>query len=77
MENDTVELDQRQSAYRAAVEEWVAAIRAEEALASVNHSVADIDLWEAAQFKEEEIRKKVRAAKKQYEDALREKFFDF
>jgi hypothetical protein len=77
MENDTLELDQKQSAYRAAVEEWIAAIRQEEALASVNHSVAEIDQWEAAQFKEEEIRKKVRAAKNQYEDALREKFFDF
>ncbi len=77
MESDTLELDQMQSAYRATVEEWIAAIKAEEALASVNHSVADIDLWEAAHFKEEEIRQKVHAAKKQYEDALREKFFDF
>jgi hypothetical protein len=36
-----------QKAYRAAVEEWIAAIKAEEALASVNHSVADVDKWEA------------------------------
>ncbi len=77
MENDTLELDQMQGAYRAAVEEWIAAIRQEEALASVNHSVAEIDQWEAAHFKEDDLRKKVHAAKKQYEDALREKFFNF
>jgi sulfur carrier protein ThiS len=71
------ELDQMQSAYKAAVEEWVAAIRQEEALASVNHSIAEVDQWEQAHFKEDEIRDKVKAAKKRYEDALREKFFGF
>ncbi len=71
------ELDQMQAKYKAAVEEWVAAIRAEEALASVNHSVAEIDKWEGADDSEEEARGKVKAAKKAYEDALREKFFNF
>jgi len=46
-------------------------------LASVNHSVAEVDKWEHAQFKEDEIRSKVKAAKKRYEDALREEFFGF
>ncbi len=40
-----------QNAYKAAVEEWIAAIKHEEAL--------------------------LKTAKKQYEDALREKFFGF
>ena len=75
MSADTSELDQMQSAYRVAVEEWIAAIRDEEALASVNHSVAEIDRWEQAHLKEDELRGRVKAAKKQYEDALREKFF--
>ena len=66
-----------QSAYKAAVEEWIAAIKDEEALASVNHSIAEVDKWEEAHFAEDEIRAKVKAAKKQYEDALRKKFFDF
>ncbi len=69
-------LDQLQSLYKAAVEQWVTVIRAEEALASGNHSVAEVDTWEAAHFKEEEARDKVIAAKKDYEDALRHKFFD-
>jgi hypothetical protein len=74
---DTSGLDQMQSAYKAAVEEWIGAIRQEEALASVNHSIAQVDQWEQAHFTEDDIRSRVKAAKKQYEDALREKFFGF
>jgi hypothetical protein len=70
-------IDRLQGAYKAAVEEWITAIRHEEALASVNHSVADVDQWEGAHFKEDEVRNRVLAAKKQYEDALRKKFFGF
>ncbi len=74
---DVGELDQMQEAYKAAVEEWIGAIKQEEALASVNHTVAEVDQWEGAHFKEDDIRNKVKAAKKQYEDALRLKFFHF
>ena len=77
MENNDLELDRMQTAYKATVEEWIAAIQEEEALASVNHSVAEIDKWEAAHFREEGVRNKAKAAKKDYERALREKFFDF
>jgi hypothetical protein len=71
------ELDQMQSDYKAAVDEWVNAIRAEEALASADHSVADVDLWEQAAFSEEAFRAKVKAAKNKYEAALRLRFFNF
>ncbi len=74
---ETAELDKMQSNYKAAVDEWVAAIRKEEALASVDHSEAKIDTWEAAGFAEEDAREKAKAAKKAYEDALREEFFNF
>ena len=75
--DDIAELDRLQSAYKAAVEDWIASIRAEEALASVNHSVAEIDEWEGAHFREDEKRDAVLAAKQRYEDALRKKFFNF
>ncbi len=75
--SEDFDLDNLQGAYKAAVEEWIAAIRHEEALASVNHSVAEVDSWEEAHFQEDEIRNKVLEAKKQYEDALRQKFFGF
>ncbi len=71
------ELDDMQAAYKNAVETWIAAIRKEEALASVNHSVAEIDQWEQAHFEEDELRNTVKEAKAKYEDALREKFFGF
>ena len=77
MPEDTLELDRMQNAYKSAVEEWIAAIKQEESLASVNHTIAEVDKWEGAHFKEDEVRGKVKAAKKHYEDALREKFFGF
>jgi sulfur carrier protein ThiS len=77
MSDETAELDQLQTAYKDAVAQWIVAIRKEEALASVNHSVAEVDQWEQAHFEEEEMRDKVKDAKEAYEDALREKFFGF
>jgi hypothetical protein len=77
VEDNNAELDRLQASYKAAVDEWIAAIREEEALASVNHSVAEIDKWEGAHFREEELRNKAKVAKKQYEAALRLKFFSF
>jgi hypothetical protein len=74
---EDAQLDALQAAYKAAVDEWVGAIRAEEALASGNHSVAEIDQWENAHYREDELRGAVKAAKKKYENALRRKFFDF
>jgi hypothetical protein len=71
------DLDRMQAAYKATVDKWIEAIREEEALASVDHTVAEVDRWEAAHFKEDEIRNKVKAKKKEYEDALRLKFFHF
>jgi hypothetical protein len=71
------DLNLMQAAYKEAVEHWIKTIREEEELASGNHSEADIDAWEAADFREEDARKKAKEAKKNYEDALREKFFNF
>ncbi len=74
---DTAELDRLQNEYKGAVDAWIVTIREEEALASANHSVADIDNWEAAHFREDDARNKVLGAKKVYEDALRQAFFGF
>ena len=77
MPNDTLELDRLQAAYRTAVDKWVGAIRHEEELASVDHSVAKLDLWEQAHAQEDEFRDRVLSAKKQYEDGLRATLFGF
>jgi hypothetical protein len=77
MSDEHAELDRLQSAYKAAVDDWITAIRAEEALALVNHTVAEVDQWEGAGFAAEEARHRAAAAKKAYEAALREEFFGF
>ena len=66
-----------QSTYKEAVDKWVTAIRAEEALASVHHTVAEVDIWENAHFLAEEARAAAEAAKTAYEGALRSRFFGF
>jgi hypothetical protein len=71
------ELDQLQADYKAAVDSWVAAIREEEALASGNHSVAELDKWEAAHFREHKLHKEVDYRKRLYENALRHEFYGF
>jgi hypothetical protein len=77
MQQEVSKLDHLQAAYKAAVDEWVNAIREEEALASVEHSIAKIDRWEAAHFREDELRIKALAAKSDYEDQLRDEIFGF
>jgi hypothetical protein len=72
---DDGELDRLQAAYKAAVDAWVSTIRAEEALASLHHSVVEIDTWEGAHFIAEEARAKAEAAKAAYEAGLRSRFF--
>jgi hypothetical protein len=74
---EKAELEQIQSNYKAAVDEWVTTIRHEEALASNNQSVVEIDQWEGAANREEEARNKAKAAKQTYESALRQEFFNF
>lgn len=62
------ELDQLQADYKAAVEE---------ALASGNHDVAELDKWEAAHFREHKMHKEVDYRKRLYENALRKEFYGF
>jgi hypothetical protein len=77
MATEISDLDQLQTAYKTAVDNWITTIREEEALASGDHSEAEVDTWEAAGFREEDARDKAKEAKKEYEEAIREKFFNF
>jgi len=77
MDAEDADLDRMQAEYKAAVDAWVALIRAEEALASVNHTVAEVDRWEAAHFAAEDARATAQRAKAEYEAALRQRFFGF
>ena len=77
MSSEHPDLDELQATYKAAVDSWIAVIRKEEALASVNHTLAEVDKWEQVHFEEDEMRSAVKEAKAKYEDALRERFFGF
>jgi hypothetical protein len=72
---DDAKLDRLRSAYKAAVDSWITTIRAEEALVSARHSVAELDLWEAAHFAAEDARRRAEAAKAAYEAGLRAEVF--
>ena len=77
MSNPNPDLDQARLAYKKAVDAWVDTIRAEEALATPDHSMKEWEAWDQAGFKEEEAREKAKKARKAYSDALREKLFNF
>ena len=57
--------------YKNALDQWIAVIREEEALATPDHSMIAMERWDAANFKEQDAQKKVIAAKEGYKDALR------
>lgn len=75
MEN--AELDKLRFNYKAAVERWIAAIRYEEDLATPDHSMVAVEDWEKASFSEEESRNIAKAARQEYQDALRQVLFNF
>jgi hypothetical protein len=65
------DLDQLRLAYKQATDEWVAAIRAEEALATPDHSMIAMEKWDDAHFREEDSHAKATQAREAYKDALR------
>lgn len=66
-----------QKAYKAALDQWIASIRAEENLVLVDPTLAQVDTWEQAHFTEVEARQRTKKAKKDYEDAIRKENFGF
>ena len=67
----TEDLDNLRLAYKSAVGEWVKAIRAEEALATADHSMTAWEEWDTAHFAEQDSQAKVEAAREAYKQALR------
>ena len=65
------DLDQLRLAYKKAVDEWVGSIRAEEALATPNHSMTSMENWDAAHCREQDAHRKATGARDAYKDALR------
>jgi hypothetical protein len=74
---ENLQLDTLLLAYKTAVEKWIAAIREEEDFATPDHSMKEWELWDQADFREEDAREKAKAARQAYVDALREKLYNF
>ena len=77
MHLDRAELDRLQQAYKMAVDNWMAAIREEEALATPDYSIPAWERWEQAGFKEQGAQDKAKAAKEAYIDGLRQRDYEF
>ncbi|MGA7967545.1 MAG: hypothetical protein WA800_06170 [Terriglobales bacterium] len=65
------ELDPARDAYKKAVDEWVDKIRAEEALATPDHSMVAMEKWDDAHLAEHEAHEKATQARDAYKDGLR------
>jgi hypothetical protein len=70
-------LDSRLAAYKAAMDDWRAAIQKEEDFATPDHSMTEWEAWDQAGFREAELRDKAKAARTLYVDALRQKLYNF
>jgi hypothetical protein len=69
--------DQLLNDYKHAIDTWVAAIRAEEALANDDHSMVEMEKWDAAGFTEHDAEAAAKKARDQYKSALRKKNYGF
>ena len=68
---DANEIEQIRLAYKTATDQWVTAIREEEALATADHSMVAMENWDTAQFKTQDAGTKAADAREAYKDALR------
>jgi len=71
------ELDQLRIAYKTAVDKWVDTIRAEEALATPDHSETAMERWDEARFREQDAQTNAAAARDAYKDGLRRVNYGF
>jgi len=74
---DISSLDSLRVAYKEAVDQWVLAIRAEEALATPDHSETSMERWDEAVLAEQDAQKIAQEAKDKYKDGLRKANFGF
>jgi hypothetical protein len=75
MEN--LDFDQLLKSYRDAVDHWVDAIHAEESLATEDHSMVEMELWDDANFKLQDAEAVAKKARDAYKNALRKKNYGF
>ncbi len=67
----SADLDKLRDVYKQAVDRWVDKIRAEEALATSDHSMIAMEKWDDAHNAEHEAHGKATEAREAYKDGLR------
>jgi hypothetical protein len=72
-----IDFDKLLGEYRQAIDKWVAAIEAEEALANDDHSMVEMEKWDAAGFVVQDAEASAKKARDQYKSALRKKNYGF
>jgi hypothetical protein len=75
MEN--LNFDQLLHDYRQAIDSWVDAIRAEEALANDDHSMIEMEKWDTAGLHVHDTEAIAKKARDKYKNALRKKNYGF
>ncbi len=63
--------------YKQAVDAWVNAIRAEEALATPDHSMKEMEAWDSAGLHVHDAERTAKNARDLYKNALRKKNYGF
>lgn len=63
--------------YKQATDRWVEAVRAEEALATTDHSMKEMELWDTAGLKMHDAEAQAKKARDAYKNALRKKNYGF
>ena len=74
---DNMNFDQLLAEYKYAVNAWVDAIHAEEALASPDHSMIEMEKWDAAGLQVHDTELAAKKARDLYKNALRRKNYGF
>ena len=74
---ETPDFDQLLSQYKQAVDRWVETIQREESLATPDHSMKQMELWDDAGLKVHDAELAAKKARDQYKNALRKKNYGF
>jgi hypothetical protein len=74
---DNLNFDELLSSYKQAVDRWVDAIRAEESLATPDHSMVQMEKWDDAGFTLHDAELTAKKARDAYKNALRKKNYGF
>jgi hypothetical protein len=74
---EEIDFDQLQANYKHAVDEWVAAIEGEESLATPDHSMKQMELWDTAGLRVHDAELTAKKARDIYKNALRQKNYGF